>query len=86
MQIFFITLILLSKEHVYCCTFSVILTPHEYLHFYYKLSLDKNYQRMIPPVTGVHVILNRKENAKRVWSTKRSKKQQLSVIYRLYFQ
>jgi len=43
MQVFLITLILLSKDDVYCCTFSVILTLHEYLHFYYKLSLDKNY-------------------------------------------
>ena len=34
-QDFFITLILLSKEHVYCCTFRVILTLHEFLHFYY---------------------------------------------------
>jgi len=42
MQAFFITIILLSKEHVYCCTFMVILTLHEYLHFYYKLSLDKD--------------------------------------------
>ena len=42
MQVFFIKLILLSKEHVYCCTFRVILTLHEYLHIYYKLSLDKD--------------------------------------------
>ena len=31
------TLILLIKEHVYCCTFRVILTLHEYLHFYYTI-------------------------------------------------
>jgi len=41
MQVFFITLILHSKEHITGCTFSVILNLHEYLHFYYKLSLDK---------------------------------------------
>jgi len=28
---------LFSKEHVYCCTFRVILTLHEYLHFYYTI-------------------------------------------------
>jgi len=41
MPIFFIKLILLSKEYVYCYTFRVILTLHEYLHIYYKLSLAK---------------------------------------------
>jgi len=42
MQVFFIKLISLSKVHVYCCTFRVILSlQHEYLHIYYKLSLDK---------------------------------------------
>jgi len=42
MQVFFITFTSLSKEHVCCCTFRVILTRHEHLHFYYKLSLDKD--------------------------------------------
>jgi len=42
MQVFFITLILHSKEHVYCCTFRVMLTLHEYLHFYYKLTMYKD--------------------------------------------
>jgi len=42
MQVFFMTLILLSKEHVYCCTFRVILILHEYFYFYYKLSLDND--------------------------------------------
>jgi len=36
------TLTLLSKEHIYCCTFRVILTLHEYFYFYYKLTLDKD--------------------------------------------
>jgi len=40
MQVFLIKLILLSKEHVYCCAFRVILTLREYLHIYYKLALD----------------------------------------------
>ena len=40
-EVFFITLILLSKEQACCCYFRVILTLDEYLHFYYKLSLDK---------------------------------------------
>jgi len=34
-QDFFITLILLSKDHAYCSTFRVILTLHQFLHFYY---------------------------------------------------
>jgi len=42
MQVFFIKRVLLSKEHVYCCAFRVIPVLHEYLHFYYKLSLDKD--------------------------------------------
>jgi len=37
MQVFMTTLVLFSKERVKCCTFRVILTLHEYLHFYYKL-------------------------------------------------
>ena len=41
MQVVIITFILHSKEHV-CCSFRVISTLHEYRHFCYKVSLDKD--------------------------------------------